>query len=89
MSRITAAVRPALFAALSEPQAAVCGNCGQAITRQALGRERSPWVHGELAAWGQRGCRAATFDGHGWDDSLPRAWLAEPGRRTAARKAAG
>jgi hypothetical protein len=58
-------------------ETAICGNCGQPIVRM----NSCPWYHGDadtLPAWGRRGCRAATFDGHGWDDTLPDGALAEP-----------
>jgi hypothetical protein len=54
-----------------------CRNCGSRIIR--IGR--APWLHDVRPIpiyYGQRGCRAATFDGTGWDDSLPRDWCAEP-----------
>lgn len=53
---------------------AVCRHCGHAIAR--LGD--STWRHSAAAPM-SRGCRAASFDRDGtWDDSLSRAWKANP-----------
>lgn len=63
----------------SEPDRDECAKCGQPIRTDYRDRER--WVH---ASDGSRGCRAATFNqGDGWDDDIPRSWMATPRKRRA------
>lgn len=65
------------FVALSEKMVAhaQCLRCGKPISRFRVADDQ-PWVHDDLAR--SRGCRAATFDGDDWDETLPGKWLATP-----------
>ncbi|MFH9422946.1 hypothetical protein [Streptomyces sp. NPDC017529] len=60
----------------SEPDRDVCAKCGQPVETDSSDRER--WVHSSDRS---RGCRAATFDpDSGWNDDIPKSWLAVPRR---------
>lgn len=61
----------------SEPDRETCAKCGQPIQTDSRDRER--WLHSSDRS---RGCRAATFDReNGWNDDIPRSWMATPRRR--------
>jgi hypothetical protein len=63
----------------SEPDRDTCARCGQPIETASGNRER--WLHSSDRS---RGCRAATFDpGNGWNDEIPRSWMATPRRRSS------
>lgn len=53
----------------------VCRHCGVKIV---LGNDDA-WYHGDVPAWGSRGCRSYSFDRvKGWNETLNREWKAEP-----------
>jgi hypothetical protein len=60
-----------------EPHRDECAKCGQPIETDTSDRER--WVHSSDHS---RGCRAATFTAEdGWNDEIPRSWMATPAKR--------
>ncbi|TQF07024.1 hypothetical protein E6W39_38630 [Kitasatospora acidiphila] len=61
----------------SEPDRDTCAKCGQPIETDS--RDRSRWIHSSDRS---RGCRAATFTVEdGWNDEIPRSWMATPRKR--------
>ncbi|MFD8786649.1 hypothetical protein [Kitasatospora sp. NPDC059599] len=61
----------------SEPARDECRKCGRPSETDSGDRER--WVHSSDRS---RGCRAATFtEEDGWNDEIPRSWVATPQRR--------
>jgi hypothetical protein len=59
---------------------AVCRNCNHPII--CTDGLDGPWLH--LGSYpdcsGYRGCRSASFNGDGWNDTLDRKWQAQPPR---------
>ena len=62
---------------------AECHRCGATISRAViLDSTVTEWFH--KGEWGApiRGCRAATYRSDaGWNDAIPRTWVAEPKRK--------
>ena len=63
----------------ASPVVSACSRCGSPIARRRTGGR---WVHldGDFSL----GCRAATFNGHGWDERVPGTWSAVPTARYAS-----
>ncbi len=56
----------------------MCGRCGRAIYRDTTFDPSGQWVHRGVDGH-YRGCRAASYrPGIGWDDKLPKVWMAKP-----------